>query len=315
MAQAQSRPSVRAFGSGARLGAVSAHGFSGTFDFKWPLATRIRVIFQEPLFADRALFHHASQIVEEVALLWVKNTSVTLDFSTYRGQLFPRPPFPPEPYPYEVLVSLDDLPVLLPEKKGQPQEEQVVLPSSMLGTYALRMDYGDPTVYLGYAFAGRDGTTGARARGAYFDSAEFRASILHEFGHVLGLAHEHQNPRRYPPGDPARWPPWRSEEEIAQIVRARWGVEVEPDFLRAEVTQPWPCLRDEAGEPMYSDWREPEKTGDLWDFDSVMVIPGYKEFLRAPYGRSEALRDWFARHQTPTASDLDFIQRMYPRLG
>jgi hypothetical protein len=299
-------PELRAFGAGARLDSAERRGFSGTLDFKWPLGSCIRVMFQQPSFADHGLARAAVAVVEQVARSWLPGAKLQLAFE--RERFFPRPPFPPDPFRYDVLVSLDDLPAFLPEKLGQPSDQIVAMPSSMLGTYALRMDYGDPTVYLG-AYPLDGSPLSPRQRAAFFESAQFRGGVLHEFGHVLGLAHEHQNPRRYPPGRPDLWPPWAPAREIALAIERRWGVAVDESFVRAEISEPWPCLRDAAGAPLHSDWREPRGG---WDFDSVMIVPGVREFFGGPWRQDDDPMYWLARHGAPTAADLQALREMYP---
>lgn len=81
---------------------------------------------------------------------------------------------------------------------------------SQLGTDALLHPPEEPTMTIGLAL----------------EHAEFEATILHEFGHVLGLHHEHQHPDANIPWDLEKVYVWYKEE--FNLERARVDSDVLP---------------------------------------------------------------------------------------
>ncbi|MDO8368811.1 MAG: M12 family metallopeptidase [Saprospiraceae bacterium] len=82
---------------------------------------------------------------------------------------------------------------------------------SLIGTDASRMPQNKPTINFGWI-------------NSRTPESDYRAAILHEFGHVLGLLHEHQHPNGGIPWDKSKlyayyqrtqgWEPERVDEQV-----------------------------------------------------------------------------------------------------
>jgi hypothetical protein len=200
---------------------------------------------------------------------------------------------------YDVLVSFLPLPVYLPANEQHPTETLVGTSASDLGRYALRSEYGVPTVFLGPLAHAKPET--------WFTSPEGIFTVVHELGHVLGLPHEEQNPL-------ADDLPWKSIDEIVAIVKARGaladGVDVKA-FIEDAITTKWP------GEQRFSDWRQPAAAEPGYDFKSVMAKPSYRCLLRGVHGPSckpegcPTYESDLARLGNPTDGDLRHLNVVY----
>jgi hypothetical protein len=137
---------------------------------------------------------------------------------------------------------------------------------SYLGTYALNIDDPEPTMNFGWL-------TTATAED------EYSRVVLHEFGHALGLIHEHQSPGaeipwdrpavyQYYEGPPNRWKP----AEVDAQVFARYA------GLNTQYTK--------------------------FDTGSIMLYPIPGALTK------DRLKVGWNRELSPT--DIDFIGRMYP---
>lgn len=176
-------------------------------------------------------------------------------------------------------------------------------PFSELGSYALRVDLGVPSVYLG-PMQWYCGTLPE-----YFDLALARFVTLHEIGHVLGLGHEHQSPKarqhfgfRY-----------KSAAQIFEIANARLGLHTAyredlHSFVHSEIIREWP------GHPDFSDWRDYGKGDEL---RSVMTYPFHDCLLVGQHHPECTPRgcpifeELLMAHQQPTTSDLNQLAAMY----
>lgn len=317
---------------------------AGTWDFKWPLGTAIRVAFQRPNLPSEHDFDQARHEVIRLAQRWEDQLAAVLAANPNRGitagefrQRGIRLTFPEElifdaPDPsttvlgdehrspfltndarrsqYDVLVSFADLPltrrrsrvVRQPATKASlaaPSSgvEHVTAPTSELGAYARRFDFGLPTVYLG-----RFGTGGqAWLLHEYYKCPLVQHIVVHEFGHVLGLAHEHQNPKF-----PSRL--YRSNGAIRDTFAKLFQLspeQVTDDDVREQLIDEWP------GAPEFSDWDDPRsshRTPD--DPQSVMAYPFHRLFLRPEPGREsdlereiEAIRKKLAVLSKPPLAD------------
>jgi hypothetical protein len=298
---------------------------AGTWDFKWPLGTEIRVAFQRPpnLSSDDT-FANARREVIALARRWEEAISQQLAnsnevdaadffqngirFSFPDDLVFDAPahydfivaeehrsPFLVDERrrQYDVLVSFEDLPLNRHRARSASERnealrsdvedvgiEVIAAPTSELGCYARRRDFGIPTIYIG-----RFGEYGQAVKlDEYYTYPLVQHVVVHEFGHVLGLAHEHQNPHldRVPyrqPGD--------IRVTYAEIFRLKPDHISDRDVME-QVTDAWP------GSPRFSDWNDFE--GDdkptLYDLESIMSYPFHHLFLKprlkpgeAPSGR------------------------------
>ena len=209
---------------------------------------------------------------------------------------------------YDVLVSIAPMPIVVPANGKRGSEPLLVTYArSDLGNYARRKQFGSPTCYLGRP-KGYPKLAGDVAGDlGWFSSLESRFVISHEVGHILGLAHEHQNPHR--------WLAWRNEDEIRRILEARFVEPVYDDFISSELTQPW------RGGETFSYWRRPENPGAI-ELDSVMTEPVYKCLLAEREAGHECLgksicpveQAEFERLQRPTSFDREQLRRLYPPL-
>jgi hypothetical protein len=320
----------------------------GTWDFKWPRGKVIRVAFQripESSEVSEDQFIELIGRVEEFADRWNgKGNPLSLSFLRKREEWLPAPagqegdggestPDKNRYVEYDVLVSLAPLPITFDyEQKVAPEDASAlwqvqklprvkqVFPTSQLGRFALRADYGVPTVFLGrperttevqpkkllgdnpgeaLTRLTRILPTRAQTIADYFtdDTGEFESNVVHEFGHVLGLPHLHQSP--------VARPRWRSLLELRERIGFGTGVEVGDDFVKAQVLLTWPATASEDGGVRFSDWHAPERD-DLGDpkLNSVMNHPLH-DFLLAE-GKIDLIRA-----KDPTDLDRKFLAAMY----
>lgn len=308
--------------SGGLLQALPS-ALSGTWDFKWPSGTKLRIAFQQ-LPSDVARFDIDVKVARALVLSkldeWLggktdgSSTVAPANLSWEIVSDLSAPALSSSDSPrsaksdvrfttfveYDVLVSFLPLPVLLPATEQHP-EEVVSTAVAELGRYAHRIEYGVPTVYLGPP----PGITASQ----WFSSADGVFTVVHELGHVLGMPHEQQNPLL------PEWK-WRPLPEMLDILRNREGDlpnETLVDLLRAEITEPWP------GEVGYSDWRPAPKNHEA-GLDSVMARPTYQCLLQGGHAGGFDCRNLkechfeqqaLAQLQSPTAGDLKHLLAMY----
>ena len=299
----------------------------GTWDFKWPQGTTIRVAFKdwvgglnnanldgieftssdpaETKLVDGAptRYGRLTRIVECLARRWLmKEANIRFAFDhPDDDQIL-------DADAYDVLVSLAPLPisqsleVLTPVTPKTPNgtkliEKKYFLPGSELGRYAQRVDYNVPTTYLGK----REHLAGSLAE--YFSSPEFQHWVIHEFGHVLGLPHEQQNPNIN------QRIKLKDKDKLVGLLRTALGYpeEAVQDITAAEVEeeiiQPWPTL---PGAP-YCDFRSYGQGDPIDDTTSVMFHLFWERLLVG--GADDAPARY---HQRPTDRDLDNLGVMYP---
>jgi len=280
---------------------------AGTWDFKWRRGTNIRVAFQGS--SDIDTLDQARARVVDAFYKW-NVTDVKggfLSFSLVDEPLPPafsagvarsaQSPGGGRERAYDVLISVDPLPLWLPHSR-QREGTQVIFPRSELGTYARRVRWGVPTAFLGCPDNRRD----------WFASPEGRFTVLHEVGHMLGIPHLHQNPYLLAPADG-----WKQEEEIWQTIQQRQRLDEaaiealrKQEFVTAEITARWPTK-------VFSDWITTAMRVD--ELDSVMVKPIIKCLFAGHDCRADCdyeRRD-FERLQEPTALDNRHLELMYPQ--
>jgi hypothetical protein len=302
---------------------VPAAPVRGTWDFKWPAGKTIRVYFQElppdSPESDREAFGDITRLIEEVARRWTE-TGANIFLRFEHDDLLPPPARrqPGEavasqsrvidtPYAYDVLVSLAPLPMTetFIERLEVKRTVRIEAPVSQLGTYASRRPWGVPTLYLGAPTSFTSLTQYVES-----DQARFTYVVLHEFGHALGLAHEHQNPRI------ATKIPWKRSWEIKDILEPFLFTAPSLTFIKEEITSLWPG--EIVGDPVnaydrgpvaFSDWVAPDKDPSDGDFASVMAYPFLKYLVQSSTGGSSVD---YAYWNGPTDRDVAHLRLLYP---
>jgi hypothetical protein len=323
---------------------------TGTYDFRWPLRTTIRVNFQP--YGDINLIALARAKVAKAFQSWqvydtITSPGIQLAYeltnvdvpavddgpddrgvekhyagvaieSTYpreahlRGMLDNirgvRRPFDKAKtyesstlFKYDVLVSIAPLPLLTPQNPlNELGPTLIEFPQSELGAYSRREDFGMPTIYIG-----RPKAAAAKTDIEWFESAEGVFTVVHEIGHVLGLAHEHQNPKRELQ--------WKNDVDINAILAARNGGELpfDEDFASKEIKNRWP------GSDQFSEWRDVDPQNRGGRFESVMTKPIAWCLIQGHKCDSLELCDTeqtgYQRLSTPQPEDLKQLSRMYGR--
>ena len=205
---------------------------------------------------------------------------------------------------YDVLVSLEDLPVFRvdpfrfndvaePEGDRPPEEglERVLMPMSELGAYARRADFGSPTIFLG-RFG--EAVTKGWSLLEYLHTALGEHATVQQFGHVLGLANEHQNPAY------GVRSAYRPPAELAAAIQSMYGISQTPtdEEIQNHILSPWP------GDRAFSDWAEPVRA--LEDLESVMTHARHDKLLKAPGTLAPA-----GLVTSPTRADVSNLVNMY----
>lgn len=180
-------------------------GVQGTWDFKWPKGSIIRVYVD--LGAQK-------QRVKEVADRWFEKANP--------GQL--RFDFDATLDNYDVYLSLQQLVGERP------------VPETQLGTYCQRVPLGTPTCKCGWVDGLKDENGDPYPDEAtYFQGLAFEQILLHEFGHILGLPHLHQHPRFK-----TRLKATLTPDSVRNEIEKQVGFKPTADDVRKDVTEPWP---------------------------------------------------------------------------
>jgi hypothetical protein len=213
---------------------------------------------------------------------------------------------------YDVLISFAPMPLVIPSNPHlDDAAHALIYAQSTLGSYAKRVGFGCPTTYLGCPrHFSRKTADPARADDDWFNSPEGWYAILHEVGHILGLAHEHQNPKRRLEAEE-----WIGFDEFNQLLES-CGVDLaDEEYFERDLTASFPML---PGAERYSQWRDPsaaEVAGE--PIKSVMIEPLYWCALRVNaqhchekrYSDLEAI---YRKLQSPQPADLDQLRLLYP---
>jgi hypothetical protein len=294
----------------------------GTWDFKWRRGSVIRLAFQTPPDAD-PVSKHCREVMREIAELartW--KTAVTSDglgpaqdadgvpltLHFLDGKLLPAPPpgMATQPQPelgfdeavhYDVLISLATLPVEIPAAPRR-EKQTVVLPRAELGRFASRIEYGSPTAFLG-PLSAQEGS------GRFWISPKWRHIVVHELGHILGLAHPYQQHDAVLE--------WKSDEELKRLLPGQLGVPMSDDVLQDYIDRQLKARLPRPAGKSFSDlWKKPVET------ESVMN-PAFLPDLIEPRGnggpppaprKTDSAGPWITQ---PTKHDLRHLRSMYTR--
>lgn len=313
---------------------VAQRRLFGTWDFKWRQGTEIRVAFidddatlnqlveldapGEKVPLHRAVIKLAQRWLEEaeglpgtpnISFEWIEDDEAKRAAAKkkYREiQADPKKRSTGEGRrdadPYDVLLTFDDLPRI---RAFSAADDNSILASSHLGSYARRERLYVPTAFLGIS------SERPKTALPYFDSAEFRWTVIHEFGHILGLAHEHQNPLV-----PLEWLP---AQEIAAIFQGVFGLTKDLDYIaqyvKSELTGKWPSSPPVNGSVPFSDWQGGTAEEAL---ESIMSFPLAKQLVastknRPAKGDPALLASAFSGFKNrPTWRDLKQLRTLYP---
>jgi hypothetical protein len=315
---------------------------TGTWDFKWPLGSEIRVAFQKPPLAmnvDGDEFEEVVGLVREYAERWPLPHDIRFDFKSDPGE-FLEPPLGPENsstdqhrsafdlettqrIKYDVLVSFQDLPLIRLDPFRAPGQEidHVLFPVSELGSYARRTDYGAPTMYIGrFGHALKDGFAN------YYRKNPLAQHVtVHEFGHALGIPHMHQHPdlilprdaddeevpsenAKYSELDRARADFYKPIAEVQQVILDALGIEVTPDIVREHLIEVF------RGNKAFSDWVVLDEVRKLRHraqaaLDSVMTMPLYQ--CCSKVGKQRDCTRLMNVITTPRDIDIQMLTQMY----
>jgi hypothetical protein len=289
----------------------------GTWDFKWPQGAKIRVAFQRPPGVSTSELANAKAAIIALARRW-HNPINPLSFS------FDTPDFGlPEvkaqgKHPqnrsstageawreYDVLVSLEQINGLVRVDTIGGNTQHIFMPQSEIGSYARRIDFGAPTMFLGPM------PSHVGKLDAYYTSgnAIMEMMVVHEFGHALGLVHEHQSPV-------ARAALGLSSgsydlDKARNILIQRFGVPAgalpqsaeTTEFLTAHLDLEWP------GNQRFSDWRTYPAGSAL---DSIMSVAYHDCALSSnPHRCTPSSCNVMKVLTAPTADDFAALGAMY----
>lgn len=343
---APSAPGALARGLGAADGDhPREHEISGTWDFKWPLGSELRVAFQKPpgtMQVSADAFRQAVHHVIGYAKRWQLPRGLQLTFLDDPAQFLEPPlgekhsltdqhrsafdPATARRVRYDILVSMQDLPLrrVDPFRALGQEIDDVLFPVSELGSYARRTDYGAPTMYIG-----RFGRMLEHDFLSYYAHHPLAQHVtVHEFGHALGIPHMHQHPdlilpqengeeipserAKYRQLDQARAEFYRPAPEVQEVISRALGIQVTPETVSDHLVEVF------RGNKAFSDWVQltPEDRAahqQEASLPSVMTLPLYAACTKV--GRERDLAQLLDKDiiTTPQHLDMDMLQGMYLR--
>ncbi len=226
----------------------------GTLDFKWPPGSNIRVKFTkfDAKWGYGVSAKKAESVVMEYARQWTRDADISLEF-VQKGD-------------YDILVSLEPLTGKVKRGDGVADPRKVVnFPVSQLGSYATRVDQGEPTIYLGWPKGLLDEDGKPLVRGSYIHSEAFRHFVLHEFGHALGLPHLHQHPDLPDP--------FVDTKKAIQLIKRHLGIDVDAEYVEEDLKDRWRGARKWSEWPKLPDGSPQERLEKLWTSSIMMGLP------------------------------------------
>jgi hypothetical protein len=137
---------------------------------------------------------------------------------------------------------------------------------SFLGTYALNINDPDPTMNYGWLTPDTD-------------EQEYRRVVLHEFGHALGLIHEHQNPAADIP----------------------WNKQAVYDYYQGPPNN-W--TKEQIDSNLFQRYSATNTQYTEFDQNSIMLYPIPKAFTTGGFEVG-----W---NREVSQTDIDFVRQIYP---
>jgi len=221
-------------------GAAVPSDLQGTWDFKWPKGSLIKVridppnangptasgwVAQAPQLDDQRATAAVAK-VKQLAQLWLDNPQDPNANNPGQLTLVFVPAFSDN---YDVLINLDPL----------AAAGTIKAPQSALGTYAQRTPLNVPTSYCGHP-------EGLKQAADYYLSPAFTHIVLHELGHIFGLPHLHQNPEWQ--GSIVKQA-YQAGPALHDAILQHVGLDVDEATLDADMRKRWPGKAN-----AYADW-------------------------------------------------------------
>lgn len=322
----------------------------GTWDYKWPLNTTIKIAFQQLPEMQHGDFREIRNQVIALARRWEQAIEESgsdkliehcpkLVFLSEAEDLAPplgarnsltdqhRSPFVSGVdvigKGYDVLISMQPLPVIRmdPFRPLGQELERVIFPISELGSYTRRADYAAPTMYLG-PFGNLYNKKLPLAVGTreYLKTKIGQHVIVHEFGHVYGLPHIFQQSGLFGENNTeaeseARKTFYLAQESLIKRVQKEVNIKLTKTLAREHVTDIWP------GSAKFSD-RVKFTTAEInahfesGELSTVMGFPYYGKLINvrsrgASIAPRKIAKSAIDPLTKPGTKDLELLEIMY----